>query len=77
MKTETAETTAESMASNAGERTKHYVDVGVDALNSATGKARQLGRNVDGCVRDNPWLVAGAAAGVGLLVGFLLGRRSS
>jgi len=70
--------TPESLADAAGERAKSCVDAGVSALNTMSGKARELGRSADGCVRDNPWLALGAAAGVGILVGFLLrGRRES
>lgn len=71
-------TTAESLANAAGERAKSYVDAGVDALNTVSGKARQIGRTTDDCVRDNPWIAVGVAAGVGIVVGFLLrGRRSA
>ena len=55
MKTVEAETRdAEGLADAAGERAKRYVDVGVDALNAASGRARQIGHNADGYVRDNP-----------------------
>lgn len=67
--------TAESLTEAAGERAKGYVDVGVNALNAVSGKARQLGQNADGYVRDNPWIAIGAAAGVGLLVGYMLRTR--
>ncbi len=70
--------TAESIANAAGERAKYCVDAGVNALNVASGKARQIGKTADSYVRDNPWLVIGVAAGVGALAGFLLrGRRES
>jgi ElaB/YqjD/DUF883 family membrane-anchored ribosome-binding protein len=69
---------AENLATAAGERAKSYVDVGVEALNSVSGKARQLSHTADGYVRDNPWLAIGAAAGLGVVIGFLLrGRRES
>lgn len=68
----------EGLTNAAGERAKSCVDVGVDALNSVSGKARQIGRTADGYVRDNPWWAIGAAAGVGIVIGFLLrGRRGS
>ena len=72
----TPASTPESMANAAGERAKCYVDSGVNAVNAVAGKARQLTLNADGCVRENPWIAVGVAAGVGVLVGFLLrGRR--
>jgi len=42
------------------------------ALRERTQEAVRLS---DVYVHENPWNVMGAAAGVGLLVGFLLGRR--
>lgn len=38
-------------------------------------KARETARQTDVYVHEYPWNAMGAAAGVGLLVGFLLGRR--
>lgn len=38
-------------------------------------KAREAVREADGQVRDNAWTAIGVAAGVGLVVGILLGRR--
>jgi ElaB/YqjD/DUF883 family membrane-anchored ribosome-binding protein len=67
--------TAEALTQAAGTRAKGYVDVGVNALNAVSGKARQLRQNADGYVRDNPWIAVGAAAGVGLLVGYMLRTR--
>ena len=61
---------------SASEHAKSYVDAGASALDAVSGKARRLSHTADGYVRDNPWLAIGAAAGVGLIVGFLLrGRR--
>ena len=69
---------AEDIASAAGERVKDYVDQGVNALNVVSGKARQLGQAADSSVRNNAWIAIGAAAGVGLVLGYLLrGRRDS
>jgi ElaB/YqjD/DUF883 family membrane-anchored ribosome-binding protein len=76
MKAETS--TAEDLVQAAKERAKSCVDASVNALNVVSDKACQVGRNADGYVRENPWLVIGAAAGVGILVGYLLrGRRES
>ncbi len=68
--------TMENLANAAGERAKSYVDSGVSACNAVSDKARQLGQNANGYVRENPWVAIGAAAGVGALIGYLLGRRN-
>ncbi|MBP9712122.1 MAG: DUF883 domain-containing protein [Sterolibacterium sp.] len=38
-------------------------------------RARQAGRAADDYVHENPWSSVGIAAGVGFLVGLLVGRR--
>jgi ElaB/YqjD/DUF883 family membrane-anchored ribosome-binding protein len=38
-------------------------------------RTRQAARLTDDYVHDNPWQAVGIAAGVGLLVGMLIGRR--
>jgi ElaB/YqjD/DUF883 family membrane-anchored ribosome-binding protein len=38
-------------------------------------RARDAARDTDRYVRDNPWQSIGIAAGVGLLLGLLIGRR--
>ncbi len=45
------------------------------AQNAMLEKTRETARMTDVYVHENPWNAMGAAAGVGLLVGFLLGRR--
>lgn len=42
---------------------------------SAQVQAREAAREVEQQVRDNPWTAVGIAAGVGLVLGILLGRR--
>jgi len=46
-----------------------------DAGSELTAQARAVARATDRYVRDRPWHTLGAAAGVGFLIGFLLGRR--
>ena len=46
-----------------------------DAQAAMVDRARQVGRVTDDYVQDNPWRSVGIAAGVGLLVGLLIGRR--
>lgn len=38
-------------------------------------KAKQAGRVADDYVQENPWRSVGVAAGIGFLVGLLIGRR--
>ena len=38
-------------------------------------KGKELAKNADVYVKDNPWRTVAAAAGVGLLLGVLLGRK--
>jgi len=46
-----------------------------DAETALIDKAKQAGRVADDYVHDNPWRSVGIAAGVGLIVGLLIGRR--
>ena len=45
------------------------------AEDDALRQVKELAGAAEGYVRDNPWRAVGMAAGVGLLVGLLLGRR--
>jgi ElaB/YqjD/DUF883 family membrane-anchored ribosome-binding protein len=45
------------------------------ALEDASERARVTARFADRYVRENPWKAIGIGAGVGLLIGFLAGRR--
>jgi len=66
---------SDSIADTAGARAKQYVDNGVDAYHALAEKTQEVTKQVDGYVRTNPWMVIGAAAGVGLLLGLMLRRR--
>jgi ElaB/YqjD/DUF883 family membrane-anchored ribosome-binding protein len=46
-----------------------------DMGDSAHAQAREAAREVDQQVRENPWTAVGIAAGVGLVLGILIGRR--
>jgi len=46
-----------------------------EAQAAAVDKAKQVGYAADDYVHENPWRSVGIAAGVGLLVGLLIGRR--
>jgi ElaB/YqjD/DUF883 family membrane-anchored ribosome-binding protein len=46
-----------------------------DAQDAALEKAKAAGRAADDYVHENPWRSIGIAAGVGVVVGLLIGRR--
>jgi ElaB/YqjD/DUF883 family membrane-anchored ribosome-binding protein len=46
-----------------------------DAQAAVVDRAKQVGRVTDDYVQENPWRSVGVAAGIGLLVGLLIGRR--
>jgi len=46
-----------------------------DAEAAIVDKAKEVGRVADDYVHDNPWRSVGVAAGFGLIVGLLIGRR--
>jgi ElaB/YqjD/DUF883 family membrane-anchored ribosome-binding protein len=47
----------------------------LDLQHSAVERAKEAGRKADDYVHDHPWQSIGLAAGVGVLVGLLIGRR--
>jgi ElaB/YqjD/DUF883 family membrane-anchored ribosome-binding protein len=69
-----------------GEKADDMRSRGMQLLDTALGKAsqvqsqamvkgRELAHTADVYVKDNPWRTIAAAAGVGLLVGVILGRK--
>jgi ElaB/YqjD/DUF883 family membrane-anchored ribosome-binding protein len=46
-----------------------------DAERAALEKAKEAAKATDEYVHENPWRAVGIAAGVGLLLGLLIGRR--
>jgi ElaB/YqjD/DUF883 family membrane-anchored ribosome-binding protein len=46
-----------------------------DLQDSAVARAKAAGHAADDYVHEHPWKAIGAAAGVGLIVGLLIGRR--
>ena len=46
-----------------------------DMQDAAITKAKEAGRAADDYVHENPWRSIGIAAGFGLIVGLLIGRR--
>ena len=48
---------------------------GSQVQGQAIEKGKELAQSADVYVKDNPWRTVAAAAGVGLLVGVILGRK--
>jgi ElaB/YqjD/DUF883 family membrane-anchored ribosome-binding protein len=46
-----------------------------EALEETSKRAKEMGRNVDRQVHENPWAAIGVAGLLAFLIGFLLGRR--
>jgi ElaB/YqjD/DUF883 family membrane-anchored ribosome-binding protein len=46
-----------------------------DAQAVASEKTKAMADATDGYVRDNPWRAVGVSAGIGLIIGLLIGRR--
>lgn len=46
-----------------------------DLQDSAVARAKAAGHAADDYVHEHPWKAIGAAAGIGLIVGLLIGRR--
>jgi ElaB/YqjD/DUF883 family membrane-anchored ribosome-binding protein len=75
-----------SAASLTGTKADELRERGMRMLDAALGKSgvykdqamvkgKELAKNADVYVKDNPWRTVAAAAGVGLLLGVLLGRK--
>ena len=73
-------------ASLTGKKADELRERGMQMLDVASGKAskyqdqaldkgKELARTADVYVKDNPWRTVAVAAGIGLLVGVLLGRK--
>jgi len=47
----------------------------IEAQAAVVDQAKLVGRAADDYVHDNPWRSVGVAAGIGFIVGLLIGRR--
>ena len=81
-----AEELLKATASQAGEKVAVARERIQDSLHNAKVKlaeaedvivqrSKQAARVTDDYVRENPWQAVGAAVGVGLVIGLLIGRR--
>ncbi len=46
-----------------------------ESLRAARARLEDAGRKLDDQVREHPWTAVGIAAGIGLIVGILVGRK--
>lgn len=70
-----AEDLLKATASQTGERIEKARARAEESLRVARERMKDVGLDIDEQVRNNPWATAGIAAGVGLLLGLLIGRR--
>ena len=70
-----AEELLKATAGQAGERIEKVRARTAESLRVARERIAAASGGVDGQVREHPWAAAGIAAGVGLLLGLLIGRR--
>ena len=54
---------------------KHAVETAVHVKDVGAEKAREVARDVDKNVHQNPWPYIAGTAAVGLLLGYILGRN--
>jgi len=66
---------AAELRSRLQERLAKAKDSLADAQVLVADRAKQVGRAADDYVHDNPWRSIGIAAGIGIIVGLLIGRR--
>ncbi|HEX4926573.1 MAG TPA: DUF883 family protein [Burkholderiales bacterium] len=70
-----AEDLLKATASQTGERIEKARARAEESLRVARERMKDVGMDLDAQMRENPWATAGIAAGVGLLLGLLIGRR--
>ncbi len=59
------------------EETIKQARANIDSVeNQALQRAKELASQAENYVRENPWQAVGMAAGIGLLLGLVLSRRS-
>jgi ElaB/YqjD/DUF883 family membrane-anchored ribosome-binding protein len=58
-----------------GERIEKVRERAVESLLAARTQLQDAGQRVNDQVHSHPWTTAGIAASIGLLLGFIIGRR--
>jgi ElaB/YqjD/DUF883 family membrane-anchored ribosome-binding protein len=70
-----AEALLEITAGQGGEQVEKVRARVEQSVRSARERLLAAGHDLDGSVRDNAWTALGVAAGVGLVLGVMLGRK--
>jgi len=70
-----AEELLRATADQAGPKVQEVRARAEESLRHAREHLQGAGRQLDSQVRANPWAAVGVAAGIGLIVGILLGRK--
>lgn len=70
-----AEDLLKATANQGGEQVARIRARAEESLRAARGRLKEAGDGVNAKVHENPWTAVGVAAGVGLLLGFILGRK--
>ena|SRR5688572_17763489 len=70
-----AEELLKATAGQTGERIEKVRARAEQSVRKARAAAETAARDVDSRVQENPWTAVGVAAGVGLIVGIMLGRK--
>jgi ElaB/YqjD/DUF883 family membrane-anchored ribosome-binding protein len=58
-----------------GPRVQEARERAEESLRNARERLEGAGRELDARVREHPWAAVGVAAGLGLVIGILLGRK--
>ena len=64
-----------SLMKSLSDARKHAVEAAVHAKDAGVEKAREIARDVDKSVHQNPWPYIAGSAAVGALLGYILGRN--
>jgi len=70
-----AEELLKATAGEQGERIEEIRARAEESLRVARERLEGVGSQLDDQVREHPWTAVGIAAGIGLVVGILLGRK--
>lgn len=70
-----AEDLLKATATESGEQIARIRARAEESVRSARARMNDAGLQLDEQVRENPWTAIGIAAGVGLVLGILLGRK--